>query len=68
MRSALDYVRLAEAANGAIPRAVAFDYVWGDALSELKRAQPQARIINLETSVTKSGRIPPEGHQLPDEP
>ncbi|MGC2413173.1 MAG: CapA family protein [Stellaceae bacterium] len=55
MRSALEYVRLAETANGVVPRTVPFDYVWGDALPELARAQPQARIVNLETSVTKSG-------------
>jgi hypothetical protein len=28
--------------------------VWGTALDELNRAQPDARIINLETSVTRS--------------
>jgi poly-gamma-glutamate capsule biosynthesis protein CapA/YwtB (metallophosphatase superfamily) len=61
MRSALEYVRLAEAANGVVPRTVPFDYVWGDALPELARAQPQARIVNLETSVTKSGAHLPKG-------
>lgn len=61
VRSAVEYVRLAEAANGAIPRAVAFDYVWGEALSELAHAQPQARIINLETSITKSAAYLPKG-------
>jgi poly-gamma-glutamate synthesis protein (capsule biosynthesis protein) len=29
-------------------------YVWGDALAELERARPDARIANLETSVTTS--------------
>lgn len=61
VRSALDYVRLAEDANGRIPRAVAPDYVWGDALTELSGAQPQARIINLETSITKSAAYFPKG-------
>jgi len=61
VHSALDYVHLAEAANGATPRAVAPDYVWGDALTELDRAKPQARIINLETSVTKSDAYFPKG-------
>ena len=61
VRSALQYVRLAETANGAIPRAVAPDYVWGDALFELRRAQPQARIVNLETSITKSAGYLPKG-------
>jgi poly-gamma-glutamate synthesis protein (capsule biosynthesis protein) len=54
MRSALGYVELAERANGPIPRPVGFSYVWGDALEELKRAAPDVRIVNLETSVTQS--------------
>ena len=61
VRSALEYVRLAEAVNGPIPRGVPPGYVWGDALSELTRAQPQARIINLETSATKFGTFLPKG-------
>jgi len=52
VRSALGYVELAEAAAGALPRPVDFGYVWGDALEELQRRAPQARIVNLETSVT----------------
>jgi len=51
--SALDYLQLAEEASGPIPRPVDFAYVWGDALAELGRAAPDARIINLETSVTR---------------
>jgi poly-gamma-glutamate capsule biosynthesis protein CapA/YwtB (metallophosphatase superfamily) len=53
-RSALDYVRFAEAADGPIPRRIDPSYIWGVALDELNRMQPDARIINLETSVTKS--------------
>lgn len=52
--SALDYVDLAERANGPIPRGVGFDYVWGESLRVLKDVSPDARIINLETSVTTS--------------
>jgi poly-gamma-glutamate synthesis protein (capsule biosynthesis protein) len=52
VRSALDYVQIAEAHSGPIPRAVDFTYIWGDALAELERLRPQARIINLETAVT----------------
>ena len=48
------YVALAEKANGAVPRPVSFDYVWGDALQELDAMAPAARLINLETSVTSS--------------
>jgi hypothetical protein len=52
--SATRYVELAERANGPIVRPVDFAYVWGDALDELERAHPDARIIDLETSVTTS--------------
>lgn len=61
IRSAADYVALAEAANGAIPRPVGFDYVWGEALAELERRRPQARLVNLETAVTASDAAVPKG-------
>jgi len=48
------YVRLAEEVNGRIPRPVEPSYIWGDALAELERIAPDARIVNLETSVTQS--------------
>lgn len=48
------YVGLAEAASGPIPRPVDFSYVWGDALGELERIAPDARVINLETTITRS--------------
>ncbi len=54
VRDARRYVRLAEEANGPIEQPVDFDYVWGDALDELKRARPDVRVINLETSITTS--------------
>jgi poly-gamma-glutamate capsule biosynthesis protein CapA/YwtB (metallophosphatase superfamily) len=54
MRSALGYVELAEQVCGPLPRQVAYDYVWGDALVELERMAPDARIVNLETSLTSS--------------
>lgn len=60
-RSALEYVDLAESANGPIPRKVDDPYVWGIALDELKRHRPTARIINLETSVTSSDEALPKG-------
>ncbi|MBW8307176.1 MAG: CapA family protein [Thiobacillus sp.] len=50
--SALDYVALAERANGPIPRPAEFAYVWGDALAEWARVAPDLRIVNLETAVT----------------
>jgi poly-gamma-glutamate synthesis protein (capsule biosynthesis protein) len=54
VRSALDYVDLAQRRNGPIPRPVDWPYVWGDALSELARVAPDARIVNLETAITVS--------------
>lgn len=59
--SARAYVELAEAAHGAIPRAVDDTYVWGDALDTLRRLEPTVRIINLETSITKSEDFLPKG-------
>jgi poly-gamma-glutamate capsule biosynthesis protein CapA/YwtB (metallophosphatase superfamily) len=53
-QSAADYIRLAEQANGPISTPVDYSYIWGAALDELARAQPDARIINLETSITRS--------------
>ena len=54
LRDARQYVWLAESVNGPIPRPVDFAYLWGDALGELQRAGTDARIINLETSITSS--------------
>jgi poly-gamma-glutamate capsule biosynthesis protein CapA/YwtB (metallophosphatase superfamily) len=53
--SAKDYVSLAEQANGPIPRNTEPSYVWGAALDELNRMRPDARIVNLETAITRSG-------------
>lgn len=54
LSSAADYIRIAERANGRIPKPVSFDYVWGDVLEVLRAAKPDARIVNLETAVTRS--------------
>jgi poly-gamma-glutamate synthesis protein (capsule biosynthesis protein) len=51
--SAEQYVALAERAHGSIRKPVSLDYVWGAALEELDRIQPDARIINLETAITR---------------
>lgn len=61
VHSALDYVRLAEEANGAIAQPVAPSYIWGAALDELNHRQPDARIINLETAITRSEDFAPKG-------
>lgn len=54
LKSAQQYVELAEEASGAIPKQVDLSYIWGDALTELARRAPDVRIINLETAVTTS--------------
>jgi poly-gamma-glutamate synthesis protein (capsule biosynthesis protein) len=53
-KSAEEYVKLAERANGPIPRAVALSYPWGDALDEVAQQQADAWILNLETALTRS--------------
>jgi poly-gamma-glutamate capsule biosynthesis protein CapA/YwtB (metallophosphatase superfamily) len=53
------YVALAEAVNGPIPRPVRVDWPWGEALTVLDEAQPDARLINLETAVTRSDDFAP---------
>jgi poly-gamma-glutamate synthesis protein (capsule biosynthesis protein) len=61
VRSALEYVEMAEAVHGPIPRGAAPEYVWGDALDAIARARPDARIVNLETSITTSRQVEPKG-------
>jgi poly-gamma-glutamate synthesis protein (capsule biosynthesis protein) len=54
VQDAREYVQLAESLNGPIAKPVVGAYVWGDALAEFERMAPDARIVNLETSVTGS--------------
>ena len=54
MKSARGYVDLAEKAYGPIQKPIDFSYIWGDALVDLERVDPDLRLINLETSVTTS--------------
>jgi poly-gamma-glutamate synthesis protein (capsule biosynthesis protein) len=54
MKSARGYVALAEQVHGPLQKPVDFAYIWGDALQELARVEPDLRIINLETSITTS--------------
>ncbi len=61
VRSALEYVAMAERSNGPIAKPVEFSYVWGDAVEEIERVAPAARIINLETSITTSEDLEPKG-------
>lgn len=54
MKDARGYVEIAVKTNGPIPQPVGTSYIWGDVLEELERVAPDLRIINLETSITKS--------------
>jgi poly-gamma-glutamate synthesis protein (capsule biosynthesis protein) len=54
VRDARTYVELAEARSGPIPRRVAFSYAWGDALADPEWSVADVRLVNLETSVTRS--------------
>jgi poly-gamma-glutamate synthesis protein (capsule biosynthesis protein) len=54
VKSAREYVTLAEHANGPLPKPVEDAYIWGDALATLDRLGAGVRIVNLETSVTTS--------------
>lgn len=51
------YVALAEAASGPIPRPVSYSWVWGDALAVMDTRAPDARLLNLETSITCGGEF-----------
>ncbi|RKG54408.1 CapA family protein [Corallococcus sp. AB011P] len=54
LKDARAYVALAEERNGPIRKPVGFGEIWGDALAALEQAEPDVRIINLETSITTS--------------
>ncbi len=54
VNDAREYVRLAEKANGTLATPVNFSYIWGDALEEWEQLAPDVKLINLETSITKS--------------
>jgi len=53
------YVRLAEAVSGPIPRPAGYGWPWGDALPVLDSLAPDARVINLETSITRRDTFAP---------
>jgi poly-gamma-glutamate synthesis protein (capsule biosynthesis protein) len=58
---AREYVRLAAQISGPVPCSVASTYIWGDALAEWERMAPVARLVNLETSITRSDKHEPKG-------
>src|SRR5437868_13581835 len=47
VRDAREYIALAEEASGPIPRPLSVDYIWGDALCELDRAEVDLRIAKI---------------------
>jgi len=57
IRDARTYIELAEAVNGPIPRPVDFAWPWGDAIGVLDDLAPDIRVINLETSITRSDDV-----------
>lgn len=57
--NARTYVELAEAVNDPIPAPVDDAWPWGDALSVLDEAAPDVRLVNVETSVTRSDDFAP---------
>ena len=59
LHDARDYVRLVEAVSGPVHAPVDPDWVWGDVLAVLDAAGVDARIINLETSITASDDFAP---------
>lgn len=54
VKDARRYVELSEGKYGPIRRPVDDAYIWGFALDVLDKAEPLARIVNLETAVTTS--------------
>nr|WP_255396479.1 CapA family protein [Mycobacterium sp. E3247] len=57
LRDAGGYVRLAERANGPIPRPVDWRWPWGEVLTLLDEAALDVRLINLETTITARGEF-----------
>lgn len=53
------YVGLAEATSGPIPRPVSFSWPWGVVVEMLGSVDPDLRLVNLETSVTRCDRFWP---------
>jgi poly-gamma-glutamate capsule biosynthesis protein CapA/YwtB (metallophosphatase superfamily) len=59
LHDARGYVRLAEHANGPIPRPVDWQWPWGEVAALLDEAAPDVRLINLETTITADGEFAP---------
>jgi poly-gamma-glutamate capsule biosynthesis protein CapA/YwtB (metallophosphatase superfamily) len=61
VRSAIEYVRLAERASGAFRTPLDPRDIWGAALELWRRMDPDVRLMNLETAVTTSDDFAPKG-------
>ncbi|AYY12383.1 CapA family protein [Actinobacteria bacterium YIM 96077] len=59
VKDARTYVELAESMNGPIPRPVDPSWPWGDAVPTLDELAPDVRIVNVETSITRSPTFDP---------
>jgi poly-gamma-glutamate capsule biosynthesis protein CapA/YwtB (metallophosphatase superfamily) len=59
IRDARTYVELAQAGAGPIPAPVDFSWPWGDAIPVLEEVAPDVRVVNLETTVTRSSDFAP---------
>ncbi|MCF6525627.1 CapA family protein [Streptomyces sp. JJ36] len=59
LQDARSYVRLAEEAHGPVPRPAGPSWPWGEALRALAEHAPDVRVVNLETSVTRSDDFAP---------
>lgn len=60
LRSAIEYVDLAERSSGPIPRPADGEYIWGAVLEDLNDRDCDLRIVNLETAITRRGRPAPK--------
>lgn len=56
---ARSYVTMAESVSGPIPAPVDPSWPWGEALPVLESHAPDVRIVNLETSITRSAAFEP---------
>lgn len=59
IKDARDYVALAEQVSGEVPGPADFAWPWGTATAVVNRLAPAARLINLETTVTRGGHFAP---------
>ena len=59
VRDARRYVELTEAVSGPVPTPVDDAWPWGSAVAELTDPAVDVRILNLETSVTRSDVVAP---------